>query len=74
MNAEVTLDVRGMEPPEPLERILRQIGGFGPGDQLRVIIDCRPHPLFRILERDGFAYSEQPGTTSLYEITIRRKA
>ena len=73
MTIALTLDVRGMEPPEPLERILQEIDKFGTGDRLRVIIDCRPHPLFRILERDGFAYREEAGTTSLYEITIWRK-
>lgn len=74
MTIAITLDVRGMEPPEPLERILHEIGRFGTGDRLRVIIDCRPHPLFRILERDGFSYREEAGTTSLYEITIWRKS
>jgi uncharacterized protein (DUF2249 family) len=65
-----TLDVRGMEPPEPLERVLGIVGGFAPGDTLKVVIDCRPAPLFRILERDGYAYRVEPGVDSTYEITI----
>lgn len=70
---EITLDVRGMEPPEPLEKVLQTIDGFGAGDRLTLVIDCRPQPLFRILERSGFAYREEAGTSSRYEITIWRR-
>jgi uncharacterized protein (DUF2249 family) len=73
MPRDLTLDVRGMEPPEPLELVLGAIDGFGPGDKLKVIIDCHPVPLFRILDRDGYAYRAEPGQTSAYEITIWRK-
>jgi uncharacterized protein (DUF2249 family) len=74
MNARtITLDVRGMEPPEPLEKVLQAIEGFGPGDELTLVIDCRPQPLFRILERTGFAYREQAGASARYEITIWRR-
>ncbi|HEX9275429.1 MAG TPA: DUF2249 domain-containing protein [Casimicrobiaceae bacterium] len=65
-----TLDVRGMEPPEPIERVLTTIDGFKPGDTLKLVIDCHPVPLFRILERNGFAYRVEPGTVSVHEITI----
>ena len=71
---DITLDVRGMEPPEPLEKMLQAIEGFGVGDRLKLVIDCRPQPLFRILERSGFAYHEEVGSASRYEITIWRRA
>jgi uncharacterized protein (DUF2249 family) len=73
MGREIVLDVRGMEPPEPLERVLETVDGFAAGDRLKLIIDCHPVPLFRILERNGFAFREEPGVESLYEITIWRK-
>ena len=73
MDGEFVLDVRGMEPPEPLERVLETVGRFAPGDRLKLIIDCRPLPLFKILERNGFAFREAPGAESLYEISIWRK-
>jgi TusA-related sulfurtransferase len=66
-----TLDVRGMQPPEPIERILTTIGDFKPGDTLTVVIDCEPIPLFRILKLNGFDYHSEPGTSSRYEISIR---
>jgi TusA-related sulfurtransferase len=73
MNREITLDVRGMEAPEPLEKVLETIDDFAPGDTLRLVIDCRPMPLYRILERNGYACREAPGTDSNYVITIWRK-
>lgn len=74
MARDITLDVRGMEAPEPLERVLETIDDFVPGDRLRLVIDCRPAPLFRILERNGYAYQIATGTHSNYEITISRAA
>jgi uncharacterized protein (DUF2249 family) len=64
------IDVRGLEPPEPLERILALLDSLGEGDSLRVKIDCRPIPLYRLLQRNGYPYKEHPGSDSLYEITI----
>jgi uncharacterized protein (DUF2249 family) len=68
-----TLDVRGMEPPEPMERVLATIDTFAPGDTLTLVIDCWPAPLLRILERDGYAYRAEPGSVSAHRITIERK-
>jgi len=74
MARDITLDVRGMEAPEPLERVLETIDGFVAGDRLKLVIDCRPAPLFRILERNGYAYQVAAGTHSNYEITSSRAA
>ena len=73
MPRDLTLDVRGMEPPEPLERVLETIGDFAPGDRLKLVIDCEPMPLYRILDRNGYAYRVEPGTVSQREITIWRQ-
>jgi uncharacterized protein (DUF2249 family) len=67
-----TLDVRGMSPPEPIERVLEAIDAFKAGDTLKLVIDCHPVPLFRILDRNGYAYRVERGTESQYEITIWR--
>jgi len=70
MSRELVLDVRGMSPPEPIERVLDAIDDFVAGDRLKLIIDCHPVPLFRILESNGFAFQEMPGAESVYEIAI----
>ncbi|HUH93078.1 MAG TPA: DUF2249 domain-containing protein [Casimicrobiaceae bacterium] len=71
MTRTVELDVRGLEPPEPLERVLAALEALPARDSLLLKIDCRPVPLYRILDRDGYLYDERPGSESLYEITIR---
>jgi TusA-related sulfurtransferase len=68
----IELDVRGLEAPQPLERVLETLDRLGTDDRLLVKINCRPIPLFRILERNGYAYDERPGADSLLEIIIRR--
>ena len=70
MPRDLTLDVRGMDPPEPIERVLETIADFKVGDKLKLVIDCMPHPLFRILERGGYDHHVEPRTESLYLITI----
>ena len=70
--ATIELDVRGMQAPEPLERVLQTLDRLGDGDRLLLKINCRPVPLFRILERNGYTYEEQPGVDSLLEIVIRK--
>lgn len=72
--ATIELDVRGLQAPEPLERVLHALDRIGTDDRLVVKINCHPVPLFRILDRNGYAYDEQPGTDALFEITIRKAA
>lgn len=73
MPRDLTLDVRGMEPPQPLELVLETIDDFEPGDRLKLVIDCHPTPLFRILDQNGYGYRTEPGAVSVHEITIWRK-
>jgi uncharacterized protein (DUF2249 family) len=69
----VLVDARGMEPPEPLERVLEAVADFEPGDRLTLVTDCEPLPLYRILQRNGFRHHAHPGVDSLYEIAIWRE-
>ncbi len=55
-NPDVTLDVRGMAPPEPMEHCLEALAGLRRGQRLRMHIDREPIPLFQILERNGYAH------------------
>lgn len=71
--ATIELDVRGLQPPEPLERVLATLDELGDGDRLLLKIDCRPVPLFRILDRNGYVHEERPGSDSLLEITISKR-
>jgi uncharacterized protein (DUF2249 family) len=67
----IEIDVRGLEPPEPLERIVAALDALRAGGSVRVKIDRQPLPLYRMLERNGYVYEERPGYDSVFEITIR---
>jgi len=67
---ERVLDVSQLEPCEPMERILAAIPSLCQGEYLRVWHRMEPHPLYAILEREGFAWLTQPGQTVPVEIYI----
>lgn len=73
MENDLTLDVCGLEPPEPLERVLEAISRLAPGQRLCLLIDREPHPLYRILENNGFAYQTHSRPDFLYDILIWHK-
>ena len=73
MPRENLIDVCNLEPPEPFERVMDGLSLLGAGDTLRVVIDRRPVPLFRVLERNGYAYREEPSARALLEIVIWKK-
>jgi uncharacterized protein (DUF2249 family) len=72
MVAPNVLDVRGLEPPEPMERVLDALNMLGPGEQLRMIIDRQPRPLYRILRNNGYTYHETLKPEGIFEILIWR--
>ena len=71
--ATIELDVRGLEAPEPLVRVLETLDRMGDDDSLLLKINCRPVPLFRILDRNGYSHEERPGTDCLLEIAISKR-
>ncbi|MRW84113.1 DUF2249 domain-containing protein [Pseudoduganella sp. FT26W] len=68
MNA--LLDVGGLEPPEPMVRILEALDTLGLDEQLRVIIDREPVPLYRILLRNGYQYRTTVQDDQRYEVLV----
>jgi tRNA 2-thiouridine synthesizing protein A len=58
------LDVRGLEPPEPMVRILARLDTMAPEQTLEVVHDRHPIFLYPQLDARGFAYEtdeEAPG-------------
>jgi uncharacterized protein (DUF2249 family) len=66
------LDVRGLEPPEPLERVLEALDLLGADDQLSMLIEREPHPLYRILANNGYHHRTTALPDFLYEVRIWR--
>jgi TusA-related sulfurtransferase len=67
---DIFLDVCGLEPPEPLERVLDALASLPPGARLRMLIDREPHPLYGILRNNRYDYSSRVDEQHRYEILI----
>ncbi|HJV85060.1 MAG TPA: DUF2249 domain-containing protein [Noviherbaspirillum sp.] len=70
---DIVLDVCGLEPPEPLERVLEALSELSSGRRLRVVIGREPFPLYRILEQNGYAHETRCREDFLYEVLIWNK-
>lgn len=64
------LDVGGLEPPEPMVRIMEALDTLGADERLRVLIDREPVPLYRILLRNGYQYRTTVRDNQRYEVLI----
>lgn len=73
MDPDITIDVCGLEPPEPLERVLQALSQLKAGQRLRMLIDREPRPLYRILDANNYSYSVNARPDFLYEITISQE-
>jgi uncharacterized protein (DUF2249 family) len=68
----VVLDVRGLEPPQPLVRVLEEIDRLGTGDELEVRHDRRPVFLYPQLADRGFTHETDEPEPGLVRIVIRK--
>jgi uncharacterized protein (DUF2249 family) len=66
------LDVRGLEPPQPMLRVLQEIDRLGPGAELEVRHDRRPMFLYPQLDERGFVHETDEPEPGLVRVLIRR--
>jgi hypothetical protein len=67
------IDLRGLEPPEPIVRIFQALER-SPRAPLRVILPHEPVPLYALLRERGLTYSGTPRADGGYELVIERGA
>jgi uncharacterized protein (DUF2249 family) len=72
MVQELELDVRELEPPEPLTRVLAAAGRLEAGERIRMLQRFEPFPLYGLLEQRGFSYRVERPTVNRFEIVIWR--
>jgi uncharacterized protein (DUF2249 family) len=70
----VTLDVRGLEPPLPLVRVLERLDALAPGEQLEIIHSRRPMFLYPQLDDRGFVHETDEHEPGVVRIVVRRGA
>lgn len=66
------IDARGLEPPEPFERAMEALAELQPGQQFTLLLDRMPHPLLRMLDRDGYRNEVNIRDDGAVEILIGR--
>jgi uncharacterized protein (DUF2249 family) len=74
LRGAVHLDVRGVEPPWPMVRILEALERLGAGDRLDVTHDRRPLFLYPQLDERGFRHATEELEPGLVRITIWRES
>jgi uncharacterized protein (DUF2249 family) len=67
---ERLLDVRDLEPPEPLERVLAELDTLGRDECIRMLHRRDPHMLYPILDREHFAHETTMTDEGLIQVLI----
>lgn len=71
MKRDILVDGRGLEPPEPMERVLEAIDRLQAGERVRFLIHREPLPLYPILARQGCRHQVRLLADGSYEILIQ---
>jgi len=66
-----TIDVRGLEPPQPMVRILEKLASMPKGSVLKAHTDRRPVHLLDILNMRGFTATTEEQPDGSFITTIR---
>lgn len=66
------IDGRGMEPPQPLELAVAELATLAPGEELVLLVQCEPLPLYAILERNGFSHTANLRPDGTNEVRISK--
>jgi uncharacterized protein (DUF2249 family) len=69
----LTIDVRDLEPPQPMAIVLERLDTLAVNEQLVVIHSRRPLFLYPLLEERGFVHETEEHAPGLVRIVIRRK-
>ena len=68
----LTLDVRDLEPPQPMVLVLERLDSLARGETLEVLHDRRPLFLYPQLDARGFVHETDEPAPGLVRIRIRR--
>jgi uncharacterized protein (DUF2249 family) len=69
-NSIVSLDVRGLQPPEPFEQIIEALRDLPAGAHLDVHIHREPYPLYDVLQDGGYRWQTTELQDGTYSIRI----
>jgi TusA-related sulfurtransferase len=72
ISAEILIDARGLEPPEPLEKVMQALALLRPGQSIRLLLHREPFPLYAILEERGYLHDTRMDGDGSYVILIHQ--
>lgn len=67
------IDGRMMNPPEPFEKTMEALDLIEGDEQIVLLLNCQPHPLFNALRRNGYRWDETSLPDGSFEYRIRRR-
>lgn len=70
--ADLTIDARDMEPPEPFVATMEALDTLAPDKKLLLILTREPYPLYRALQKNGFTHQTEITPHGTVEILIWR--
>ena len=68
------VDGRDLEPPEPFVQTMDALDSITPGQKVMLILGREPHPLYRALDLNGYAWQTERKDDGTVEILIWHKA
>ena len=67
---EILVDARGLEPPEPMEKVMTTLELLRPGQSIRMLLHREPFPLYAILAERGYRHDTTMQADGSYVILI----
>ncbi len=71
--ADVVIDARGLEPPEPMVRTMEALDHLAAKQKLLVLLPREPYPLYRALDINGFSWQTKCRSDGTVEVLIEHK-
>lgn len=71
---DILIDARGLEPPEPLEKVMQTLARLRPGQSIRLLLHREPFPLYPLLAERGYRHATRMEADGSYVILIRQPA
>ena len=72
MNTSTEIDVRGLAPPEPFERIVPALHKLVPGATMQVLIHREPFQLYDLMRESGYTWKTEKLEYNSFRIKINR--
>lgn len=66
------VDGRGLEPPEPFVLTMDALNASSPEEAVLLLLRREPHPLYQVLDTNGFSHQTRRAPDDTVEILIWR--